>query len=78
MTERELIEAAQDALGELKGYLRDLQKLNAEEGRLEAANAAMGARGKLVVWHYEVTKDMNEHFPEFASEIQTRGPGGRG
>ena len=59
----------------MKKGLRDLQDLNTKEGRLEAANAAMGLRGALVVWHAEATKELAAHFPEFASEIQTRGPG---
>jgi len=75
-TERETIEAAQDALGELKGHMRALQKINTERGDLVAANAVMGLRGDLMRWHSNATVALNESFPEFASEIQTRGGGG--
>ncbi len=75
--ERQLIEQAQDAIGALKKAMRDLQKLNEKEGRLAAANAAMRLRGELIVWHADATDALHQNFPEFASEIQTRGPGGR-
>lgn len=77
MSEREAIEAAQDAIKALKVAMRDIQKINTESGNLEAANAAMGLRGELITWHAKATEAMYKHFPEFASEIQTRGPGGR-
>ena len=77
-TERELIEEIQDATGLIKRNLRAIQKLNQEAGDLGAANAAMLARGKLIVWHGETTKDLNEYLPDHASAIQLRGGGGRG
>jgi len=73
--ERQLIEAAQDAIASLKRALRGIEKINTEAGRLDAANAAMGGRGKVIVLHSELTKDMHQFFPEFAAEIQTRGGG---
>ena len=76
-TEREVIEAAQDALSELKGHMRALQKINTTQGDLVAANAVMGLRGDLTRWHSDATVALNASFPDFASEIQTRGGGGR-
>ena len=75
--ERKIIEQIQDGLKAMKSGLRDLEAINTKEGRLAAANDAMGLRGDLLSWHCKATKSMNEHFPEFASQIQTRGPGGR-
>ena len=74
--ELQTIEKAQDAIGDLKKAMKALQDINTEEGRLDAANAAMGLYGELIVWHAKATVALREHFPEFADEIQTRGPGG--
>ena len=75
--------AAKRAVRGFRGLMGDLMTINREEGRLEAENAAMGVRGDascilgdLDRMHCEATKAMREHFPEFADEIQTRGPGG--
>lgn len=76
MTEREAIEASQDALSTLKANMRALQKINKEAGNLKAVSAVMGLRGKLDVWHAEATAEMDRLFPEFSDEIQTRGGGG--
>jgi hypothetical protein len=75
--ERKAIEAAQDALCTLKQAMRTIQDINTKSSNLEAANAAMGLRGELIVWHSNATAMMHAYFPEFASEIQTRGGGGR-
>lgn len=77
-TERENIEIAQDAIGSLKKALRNIQKENEDAGRLDAANAAMGFRGDVMRLHSDMTRALAEFYPEFASEIQTRGGGGRG
>lgn len=77
MTERKLLEETQDALAVMKKNLREIQKINKDAGRHDAANAAMKARGKLIVWHAEATEDLNRFFPDHAGEIQTRGGGGR-
>lgn len=90
MTEKETIEAAQDALVAAKAAMRkfqvhmgDLMRINTDAGRLPAANAAMRVRdtamqirGSIGVMHADATDAMATHFPEFSSEIQTRGPGG--
>ena len=76
-TERKLIEGIQDALGEMKKGLRELQKLNTEAGRHNGANIAMGLRGELMVWHSKATVELTANYPEFSDEIQTRGGGGR-
>lgn len=87
--ERKAIEAAQDALKaskkamrEFRGLMSDIMQLNTDEGRLEAANAAMGIRGDAQVilgsmdlMHERATNAMRENFPEFSDEVQTRGPG---
>lgn len=77
-TELEHIEAVQDALGVIKKNLRAIQRINQDEGRHEAANAAMKARGQTIVLHAEMMNDLAQYFPDHASEIQVRGGGGRG
>lgn len=77
-TEREMIEAAQDAIGDLKKALRGIQKQNEEDGRLGAANAAMGFRGDVIRLHSNMTSALAEFYPDFSDEIQVRGGGGRG
>lgn len=76
-TERETIEAAQDALQTLKGELRNLKKINAASGNVDAVNEIMGALGELQAWHRDITRQMTRLWPDFASEIQVRGGGGR-
>lgn len=90
MSEREHIESAQDEVHKAKLALRDVKKhinhligINTEEDRPLAANAAMAARGGILrimgdldAWHADVTVALHENYPEFAEEIQTRGPGG--
>lgn len=76
--ERKFIEDAQDAIGALKKALRGIEKCNEAEGRLNAANAAMGFRGDAIRLHSNMTRALSEFYPEFASEIQVRGGGGRG
>ena len=75
MNELEEMQAAQDALVELKARLGNLKKINDVAGRLPAANEVFLAIGKLNVWHAEVTQALYREWPEMASGIQTRGPG---
>lgn len=78
MTEKEHIEAAQDALGELKANLRAIKKINEDAGRSPAANAAMKVLGKVIVLHAEAMEELEKHWPEeISGEISTRGGGGR-
>ena len=77
-SEIQLIELAQDCVGDLKKALRDIQKENAAAGRHDAANAAMGLRGELIAWHARATEELRKHFPEMGADIQVRGGGGRG
>jgi len=73
--ERNAMNRAQAALRELKKELRNIQDINTENGNLRAANAAMGALGRLIAWHSDVTKDLYEHWPEQAGDIQVQGGG---
>lgn len=75
--ERQSMERLQDALAVMKTELRCIQRINTDAGRLEAANATMGALGSLMVWHAKATKELRRHWPDFADDIQTRGGGGR-
>ena len=75
MTEEQTIEAAQDALVELKGHLKALQAINTDEGRGEAANATFGIRGALDVWHSDATKALYNYYPSLADGISTRAGG---
>lgn len=75
--------AAKRAMRGFRSLMGDLMAINRDAGRLEAENAAMGVRGdasciigELDKMHADATKAMRDHFPEFADEIQTRGPGG--
>lgn len=73
MTERTDIEMVQDGIAMVKKGLRSIQKLNTEAGRDAAANAAMKHRGQAICLHAEMTESLIEFYPEFSSEIQTRG-----
>ncbi len=72
-TEREFIDDAQKAIGDLKRALRSIQKMNAEAGRDAAANAAMKHRGQAITLHAEMTESMTAFYPQFASEVQRAG-----
>ena len=74
MAERDNVEAIQQALAVIKANLIDIERINTEAGRLDAANSAMGFRGKVIVLHSEMTEAMHTYWPEFASEVQAFGP----
>jgi hypothetical protein len=79
MAERDNVEAIQQALAVIKTNLRDIERINTEAGkddpaRLDAANSAMGFRGKVIVLHSDMTAAMRQYWPEFASEVQVLGP----
>lgn len=78
MSELDEIKAVQDAIGALKKGLRAIQKINQDEGRLDAANAAMGFRGDVIRLHSNMTEALNKYYPDNSEEIQVRGGGGRG
>lgn len=76
--ERAELQKVQKALKTIKVALGKVEKLNREEGRLEAANAAYKWQQKAGVFHGEATEDLFKHWPEqFASEIVAFGGGGR-
>jgi hypothetical protein len=77
MTERELIEFAQERLGEIKSALRRVRQINEGAERAAAANAAFLTLSELNVWHGRATERMLEHWPNFAAEVVILGPGGR-
>ncbi|MFV1644947.1 hypothetical protein VWZ82_13065 [Phaeobacter sp. JH20_41] len=78
MTELDHIKAIQDGLGKIKRDLRAVQKINVENGRDRAANAAMKVHGKVQVLHAEAMEELYSNWPEQVSgEISTRGGGGR-
>lgn len=81
-TERESIDKIQKALGVIKRQLSNVEKINTDAGesdpsRLDASNAAMGHRGDVIRLHSDMTATLRQYWPEFADEVQTRGPGGR-
>lgn len=76
MTEQDHIECVQDALGQIKKSLREIQKMNFDADRKAAANAAMGFRGKVITLHSEMTAALDQFYPEMSGEIQVRGGGG--
>ena len=89
MTEKQLIDAAQKAVATAKKALANVEsamekvaKLNREAGRLQASNAAMrfqGACGKarngVIMAHADASDALLLHYPDFAEEVITRGPG---
>lgn len=78
MTEMEHLEAAQDALGNLKKHLRAIEKINMDAGRAAAANAAMKVRGNVMALHADAMTLLERHWPEQVSgAISTRGGGDR-
>jgi len=78
MTELDHIKTIQDALGEIKRRLKDVQEINTRAGRAQAANAAMKVHGKVTVLHAEAMEELQKYWPENVSgEISTRGGGGR-
>jgi len=85
VTERESVDAIQQALGVIKANLANIESINTQAGnsiegeaatrRLDAAVAAMEFRGKVITLHAKMTFAMREYWPEFANEVQTQGPG---
>jgi hypothetical protein len=74
MAERDNVEAIQQALAVIKSNLAEIERINTAAERLDAANAAMGFRGKVIVLHADMTEAMHVYWPEFASEVQVLGP----
>jgi hypothetical protein len=74
MAERDNVEAIQQALAVIKSNLAEIERINTAAERLDAANAAMGFRGKVIVLHADMTEAMRQYWPEFASEVQVLGP----
>lgn len=91
MTEAELYAQAQQAYlkikvgaRELSDAMKDLMVLNADAGRLPAANAAMLIRGEAmqmegvaIVSHANAMIALRQHDPAAADGVQTQGGGGR-
>lgn len=75
MTERQLIEAIQKAKADMIANLKALTQIQKERGDVASQNAVFLTRAELDVWHGRATERMLTHFPEFASEVVTRGPG---
>lgn len=73
--ERQLIDKAQALHAELAETLKALIKIQKDAGRGEAQNACYLVRKRLGVWHGKATKQLFKHFPEFANDVVTRGPG---
>lgn len=73
MSERELIEEAQDNLAALKSNLRKLRDKNVKAGRRAAANAVLGLIGDLTRFHANAMAELDAHYPEFSGEVQDRG-----
>jgi hypothetical protein len=91
MTEQLLYDEIRQAIADGKKAMRKarrsftaLMEINTEAKRLEAANAAMGLRGKVSAisgaldeMHCQATIDLRALDPNAADGIQTKGPGGR-
>ena len=75
MNERELIDAIQADKDKMERNLQLLTKIQKEAGRAEAQNAVFLTIAELNVWHGKAAERLFVHFPEFASEVVTRGPG---
>lgn len=75
MTERELIDRIQKNKAEMVADLKALTRIQVTDGRVEAQNAVFLTLAELNVWHGKATERLFLHFPEFAGEVVTRGPG---
>jgi len=75
MTERELIESIQARKAAMVEDFKALIKVQKDAGRAEAQNACFLTLAELNVWHGKATERLFVQFPEFASEVVTRGPG---
>ena len=88
MTEQEHIEAARDNLRKAESawakaitHVKGAMQANAEKGRADLANAALGAAADLtdelasmMRSHWRVTGILLEKWPDWAAEVVTRGP----
>ena len=76
--ERAEMQKVQKALKTIKVALGNIERVNKEEGRLEAANAAYKWQQKAGVFHAEATEDLFKHWPqEVSGGIVALGGGGR-
>ena len=75
MNERQLIEAIQKAKASMTADLKALTQIQIDRGDVAAQNAVFLTRAELDVWHGKATERMLMHFPDFAAEVVTRGPG---
>lgn len=88
-TEREYTEAARDALRKAEAEwqkaiaaVRGVMAVNAANGRADLANHAFGVIADMTEelsqmqrCHWRGTMFLLEHWPDFAAEVVTRGPG---
>jgi hypothetical protein len=74
-TERQQIETIQRALASAEGALAKLAKMNVDAGRVKEGTVANLLFHKLHVLHGEMSLALLEHYPDFAAEALTRGPG---
>ncbi|MDC0657039.1 hypothetical protein N6L27_03415 [Leisingera sp. SS27] len=78
LTEDDYIAKAQAALGDLKSSLHQIEQINMKAGRVRAANAVMGIRGRTMELHADALEVLYTHYPEgYGDEVGTRGGGGR-
>lgn len=74
-TERQHIETIQRSLASAEAGLAKVAKINIEAGRIKEATVASQLFHKLHVLHGEMSLALLEHYPDFAAEALTRGPG---
>jgi hypothetical protein len=88
-TERELVEAARDALRKSEAEwqkaiaaVRGVVTINADAGRADQANAAFGVTGHLhhamsemILAHKMSTDTLLALWPDWATEVTIKGPG---
>ena len=74
-TERQLIDTVQRGLVLAENALAKLSKVNREAGRTKEGEIANGFYHKLHVLHHEMSMALMESYPDFATDVLTRGPG---
>lgn len=76
-TEDEIVADMQAAMAVLKTGSRDMRTIQFDAGRMEEANVAMKAQGKLIVLHAELTEMLFSYRPELADDTVAAGGGNR-
>lgn len=79
ITEKEELDRVQKGFALIKSGLENIQKINNDGGRGQAACAAMSIRGRAVTLHADASLLLYEYWPDAVADglvIQPKGGGG--